>query len=164
MEGLDKFLKIYSNRLPKGYPDLSKLEDITILESLLSDVLGEGVYSVLNEKALAWMDLSSESRKHHRLSIIADKIKNGDPFTLETGEDSKLILSDSSYKVLFQNQDISKIKEAGGVKINKFPFFKDALQKVNGIEMPLIFTNKPGGKMAKSRLGSTPKPRGSIII
>ena len=43
-------------------------------------------------------------------------------------------------------------------------YFTDALQTVNGITMPLIFTNKPGGTMAKSRLGSNPKPRGKIII
>ena len=39
-------------------------------------------------------------------------------------------------------------------------FFTDALQTVNDITMPLIFTNKPNGKMAKSRLGANPKTRG----
>ena len=43
-------------------------------------------------------------------------------------------------------------------------YFTDASQTVNGVTMPLIFTNKPGGKMAKSRLGTNPKPRGQIII
>ena len=43
-------------------------------------------------------------------------------------------------------------------------FFTDALQSVNGVTMPLIFTNKPGGKMAKSRLGANPRTRGQIII
>ena len=43
-------------------------------------------------------------------------------------------------------------------------YFTDALQTINNITMPLIFTNKPGGKMAKSRLGSNPKSRGKIII
>jgi hypothetical protein len=43
-------------------------------------------------------------------------------------------------------------------------YFTDDLQTVNGVTMPLIFTNKPGGKMAKSRLGANPKPRGQIII
>jgi hypothetical protein len=43
-------------------------------------------------------------------------------------------------------------------------YFTDALQTINGITMPLIFTNKPGGKMAKSRLGTNPKPRGQNII
>jgi hypothetical protein len=43
-------------------------------------------------------------------------------------------------------------------------YFTDDLQTVNGVTMPLIFTNKPGGKMAKSRLGANPKTRGQIII
>ena len=43
-------------------------------------------------------------------------------------------------------------------------YFTDALQTVNGFTMPLIFTNKPGGKMAKSRLGTNPKPRGQIVL
>ena len=43
-------------------------------------------------------------------------------------------------------------------------YFTDAMQKVNDITMPLIFTDKPGGKMAKSRFGVNIKPRGSVII
>ena len=79
MEALETFLNKYSSKFPKGYPDINNIEDRTLLYEM--------VYSVLNEKALAWMDLSSETRKYFRLSIIADKIKNEDPFTLETGED-----------------------------------------------------------------------------
>jgi hypothetical protein len=30
--------------------------------------------------------------------------------------------------------------------------------------MPLIFTDKPGGKMAKSRFGVNVAPRGKVII
>lgn len=43
-------------------------------------------------------------------------------------------------------------------------FFTDALQTVNNFSMPLIFTNKPGGKMAKSRFGVNTKPRGKVVI
>ena len=43
-------------------------------------------------------------------------------------------------------------------------YFTDDLQTINGVTMPLIFTNKPKGKMAKSRLGTNPKTRGQIII
>ena len=43
-------------------------------------------------------------------------------------------------------------------------FFTDDLQTVNGNTMPLIFTNKPGGKMAKSRFGVNTKPRGKVLI
>ena len=73
-------------------------------------------------------------------------ITNGDLIPLETFADK--------YDKIFMH-----IKKRSGDY-----FFTDALQTVNGVTMPLIFTNKPGGKMAKSRLGTNPKSRGQIII
>jgi hypothetical protein len=43
-------------------------------------------------------------------------------------------------------------------------YFTDATQTIGGYTMPLIFTDKPGGKMAKSRFGVNIVPRGKIII
>ena len=43
-------------------------------------------------------------------------------------------------------------------------YFTDATQTVGDYTMPLIFTDKPGGKMAKSRFGVNIVPRGKIII
>ena len=43
-------------------------------------------------------------------------------------------------------------------------YFTDDTQTINGITMPLIFTNKPGGKAARSRFGMNIKPRNNIII
>lgn len=43
-------------------------------------------------------------------------------------------------------------------------FFTDKTQTVNGLTLPLIFTDKPGGKMAKSRFGILDKPRGKEIL
>lgn len=43
-------------------------------------------------------------------------------------------------------------------------FFTDKLQTVNGLTLPLIFTDKPGGKLAKSRFGILDKPRGRVIL
>lgn len=73
-------------------------------------------------------------------------ILNGDLIPLEKFADK--------YKKIFMH-----IKKRSGDY-----YFTDDLQTINGITMPLIFTNKPGGKMAKSRLGANPKPRGQIII
>jgi len=73
-------------------------------------------------------------------------ITNGDLIPLETFADK--------YDKIFMH-----IKKRSGDY-----FFTDSLQTVNGVTMPLIFTNKPGGKMAKSRLGTNPKSRGQIII
>ena len=73
-------------------------------------------------------------------------ITNGDVIPLETFADK--------YDKIFMH-----IKKRSGDY-----YFTDALQTVNGFTMPLIFTNKPGGKMAKSRLGTNPKTRGQIIL
>tara|TARA_Y100001972_G_C7593723_1_gene297617 strand:- start:34 stop:1023 length:990 start_codon:yes stop_codon:yes gene_type:complete len=79
--------------------------------------------------------------------VKGDKIiTNGDVIPLETFADK--------YDKIFMH-----IKKRSGDY-----YFTDALQTVNGVTMPLIFTNKPGGKMAKSRLGTNPKTRGQIII
>ena len=43
-------------------------------------------------------------------------------------------------------------------------YFTDATQTIGDYTMPLIFTDKPGGKMAKSRFGVNIVPRGKIII
>lgn len=43
-------------------------------------------------------------------------------------------------------------------------FFTDNKQTVNGLTLPRIFTNRPGGTQAQARLGSNTKPRGSVII
>ena len=43
-------------------------------------------------------------------------------------------------------------------------YFTDASQTINNNTMPLIFTDKPGGKMAKSRFGVNVAPRGKVII
>jgi len=43
-------------------------------------------------------------------------------------------------------------------------YFTDATQTINGYTMPLIFTDKPGGKMAKSRFGVNIVPRGQKFV
>ena len=41
MDVLDKFFQKYSYKFDKGYPDMNNEQDIALLESLLSEVLGE---------------------------------------------------------------------------------------------------------------------------
>jgi hypothetical protein len=41
MDALDLFFKRYSYKFPKGYPDMNNNQDVLLLESLLSEVLGE---------------------------------------------------------------------------------------------------------------------------
>ena len=84
MNIFDKFFKRYAWKFPKGYPDMKNEQDILLLESLVSKILGE---EIILEKALEWIDLSDASRKYYRLTVIDDKIKRGNPFKLENGKE-----------------------------------------------------------------------------
>ena len=41
MDPIQKFLEKNSYKFPKGYPDMNNTQDIQLLESLLSNILGE---------------------------------------------------------------------------------------------------------------------------
>jgi hypothetical protein len=82
-------------------------------------------FNLLSEKKLEWKDLSSDTRKYVRLEAIANKIKEGSPFKLESNKESILKFKDKTYYDLFYNQEVDKIREVGGRAINRFPFFVD---------------------------------------
>ena len=50
MNIFDKFLHSISYKFPKGYPDMSNPTDISLLESLISEVLGQSIS--LNEGSI----------------------------------------------------------------------------------------------------------------
>ena len=51
MDSLDLFFKKFSYKFPKGYPDMKNEQDILLLESLVSKILGE---EIVLEKKLEW--------------------------------------------------------------------------------------------------------------
>lgn len=118
MNLIDKVILEWSYRTKKGYPDLNNKEDLRVFESLFG--------SILTEKSLEWKDLSDATRKYVRLSTIADKIKNGKPFELNSGGEITLQFIKPEYAELFANQEVDKIREIGGNRINLFPFFQDS--------------------------------------
>ena len=123
MDNITKYLNRIAYKFPKGYPDMNNAQDVLLLEKLLSEVLGE---EIILEKSLAWADLSNESRKYYRLTIIDDKIKQGTPFKLEDGREEILTYIDNSYSDLFANQKVADIKNIIGNRTNTFPLFKDS--------------------------------------
>ena len=123
MDNITKYLNRIAYKFPKGYPDMNNDQDVLLLETLVSELLGE---EIILEKSLAWADLSNESRKYYRLTIIDDKIKQGTPFKLEDGREEILTYIDDSYSDLFANQKVADIKNIIGNRTNTFPLFKDS--------------------------------------
>ena len=125
MSIFDKFFKKFSYKFDKGYPDMNNNQDVLLLESLISEVIGENFS--LQEKALNFNDIAGESRKLIRMTIIADKIREKTPFTLQDGE-KEVVLSfnDPSYEDLFTNQKVDTLRDVGGRSINNFKFFVDS--------------------------------------
>jgi len=158
MNSFDKFFKQYAWKFPKGYPDMKNEQDILLLESLVSKILGE---EIVLEKALAWPDLSDASRKYYRLTVINDKIESGTPFKLEDGREEVLTYTDDSYGDLFANQKVEDIKRIGGTSINSFPFFKDS--QGNEIGFRSLTKTKELGGTGGSKAQTTERQERSLI-
>jgi hypothetical protein len=158
MNPFDKFFKQYAWKFPKGYPDMKNEQDILLLESLVSKILGE---EIVLEKALAWPDLSDASRKYYRLGVIDDKIKRGNPFKLEDGREEVLTYTDEDYSDLFANQKVDDIRRIGGSSINTFPFFKDP--QGNNIGFKQISKTKELGGAGGSKAQTTERQERSLI-
>ena len=59
MDIFDKFFKQYAYKFDKGYPDMGNEKDVLLLESLLSEVIGEKFS--LEETALTPSELSKDA-------------------------------------------------------------------------------------------------------
>ena len=99
MDSIDKFLKLYSYKFPKGYPDMNNEQDILLIESILKeefniilnevdseDVL-EGIEILKNEFNLTDEDFRRESGKTYKVYVpsinrkeISEKISLLDNF------------------------------------------------------------------------------------
>ena len=78
MDALDKFFKKYAYKFDKGYPDMKNAQDIQLLESILSEVLGQNFsFDILNEELFIFeatdREISANTKK-----AVADIIQNAD--------------------------------------------------------------------------------------
>ena len=158
MNPFDKFFKQYAWKFPKGYPDMKNEQDILLLESLVSQILGE---EIILEKALEWIDLSDASRKYYRLTVINDKIESGTPFKLEDGREEVLTYIDDSYSDLFANQKVADIKNIIGNRTNTFPLFKDS--QGNKLGFSAISKTKELGGSGGTKEKTTERQERSLI-
>ena len=125
MDALDLFFKKYSYKFPKGYPDMNDEQDVLLLESILLNEFGIDLNEGFNP--LKFFDLQKYGGP--RLKKVADKIKNGEPFDMVSGEQVVLLFNKPEYEPLFANADIEGLKSLAKTNINSFPFFKDKNDK-----------------------------------
>jgi len=113
MNIFDKFLHSVSYKFPKGYPDMSNPTDISLLETLISEVLGQNIN--LNEgsmkqntvKAIQSI-ITSELGKKHNFKIQTDWFRLGNMDKISSDQFLEII------KSTFNNPQITVLKPKEG--------------------------------------------------
>jgi hypothetical protein len=98
MDILDIFLKKYSYKFPKGYPDMNNEQDILLMESILSEL-------DINLDEVNYLQ-KSQLKKRDNINIFLNAFYNQEPFDTDNGAvilDKITIQSDS-----FDSQDKNK--------------------------------------------------------
>jgi len=146
MNIFEQFLNKISHKFSKGYPDMNNEQDISLLESLVSEVLGEDI--ILEQYVpLSYSEIAKTGR--NRAYKIAKKIEDKEAFELTNDRNEILQFSKPEYAKMFMDQDLDGIKSIGGNKVNAFPFFKD--KKGNQYSLnDILKTSYFGGKGAGS--------------
>lgn len=138
MNVTDKILLEWSYRCPDGIVDINDPTKADILDEILME-LGAGQ----SYKPLTFYDL--KKRGGFRFKILADKIKNKDPFNLIQGSPTTLTFIDPQYQAAFAAADDNKIKSFANKNINLFNFFEDAQGEEYSIS-DLLKDNTFGGR------------------
>jgi hypothetical protein len=112
MDSIDKFLKLYSYKFNKGYPDMNNEQDILLLENILQEELNFPFK--LSETTLSPSELSKDATlpggiKTPRIEILIKKVENNEELELKDG--TKFIV-DNKEEVLSQLKGKSRITNA----------------------------------------------------
>ena len=102
MDIFDKFFKQYAYKFDKGYPDMGNEKDVLLLESLLSEVIGEKFSleeTSLTPSVLSQVATLSRNNKVPRIDILIDKIKNNQPLKIEDSEETFTVYDPDGSKV-----------------------------------------------------------------
>ena len=112
MDVIEQFLNKISYKFEKGYPDINNAQDISLLESLINNILGEEIK--IEETALSPGELSKDATlpggvKTPRIEILVKKIENNEELELNDG--SKFVV-DNKEEVLSQLKGKTRITNA----------------------------------------------------
>ena len=74
MKVFDKFFTKFAYKFDKGYPDMNNAQDVLLLESLLSSILGEE-FNIINEATDAEEGIDDNWLKLAETLLDEDQIK-----------------------------------------------------------------------------------------
>ena len=85
MDNITKYLNRIAYKFPKGYPDMNNDQDVLLLETMVSEILGEKFK--INETPLTPKELQKTNSKtgESRIDILIKKIQNGEELELDAG-------------------------------------------------------------------------------
>ena len=112
MDLITKYLNGIAYKFPKGYPDMNNDQDVLLLETLLSEFIGEEFK--ISETALSPSELSKDATfgrgdKKPRIEILIDLIQSGEELELNDG--SKFVV-DNKDEVINQLKGKTRITSA----------------------------------------------------
>ena len=121
MDILDKFLNSISYRFPKGYPDMKDEQDVSLLENIIKEYIGEDL-ELIDEVSLSPVQLEkpfpsrseSATKYKDRGELFLEKILNGGEIELEDGSKVVIDPEKSSEGVKFLQS--KQYKSLGGTK------------------------------------------------
>ena len=112
MNIFDKFFTKFAYKFDKGYPDMNNDQDVLLLESLISEVVGYKFKlseTALTPSVLSQVATFSRNNKVPRIDILIDKIKNNQPLKIEDSEETFIVYDPDGSKVKeLENWDQSK--------------------------------------------------------
>jgi len=100
MDNITKYLNRIAYKFPKGYPDMNNDQDVLLLETLISEVIGEKFS--LEETPLTPKELQKTNSKtgESRIDILIGKIQKGEELELDAGGTFTVDNKDEAIKAL----------------------------------------------------------------
>ena len=138
MDIIEKFIRENCWKFPKGYPNIDNSEDRELFNKLLFEAGFPTLEGEISENSSAYNPFSfgemTKTGRAGRATTIADKIQKGDLFAMIDGTEKELDFAKPEYEDIFKNRELDKIKQLGGSRVNKFPFFVDSEDNYYGLD------------------------------